>query len=125
MLAIPENIPSRFEVKEYPAHLALKQRIASSTQNQAFHARLFLFRHVLKKDSGEQRDVPRAKKSKYIPVVLSRPEIDAIIRHLEYPFDIAVSLLYGCGLRLFECIGLRVQKFNVTEGIVTVARQGR
>jgi integrase len=124
MLAIPENIPSRFEVKEYPAHLTLKQRVASSTQNQAFHALPFLFRHVLKKDFGEQRDVPRAKKSKYIPVVLSRPEIDAIISHLEYPFDIVVSLLYGCGLRLFECIGLRVQNFNFTEGIVTVHGKG-
>jgi hypothetical protein len=44
---------------------------------------------------------PAQKKSKYIPVVLSRPEIDTIISHVEYPFDIVVSLLYGCGLRLF------------------------
>jgi len=68
--------------------------VASSTPNQAFNALLFLFRHVLKKDFGDQRDVPRAKKSKYIPVVLSRQEVDAILRHLEYPFDIVVNLLY-------------------------------
>jgi integrase len=53
---------------------------------------LFLFRHVLKKEFGDQRDVPRAKKSKYIPVVLSRPEIDAVTKHLSYPFDIVVKL---------------------------------
>jgi len=81
----PEELTS-LDVKGYLTHLAVKQRVASSTQNQAFNALLFLFRHVLKKDFGDQRDVPRAKKSKYIPVVLSRPEIDAIIGHLEYPF---------------------------------------
>ena len=111
----PEELTS-LDVKEYLTHLAVKQRVASSTQNQAFNALLFLFRHVLKKDFGDQRDVPRAKKSKYIPVVLSRPEIDTIISHLEYPFDIVVSLLYGCGLRLFECLSLRVQNFNFEEG---------
>ena len=119
----PEEITS-LEVKEYLTHLAVKQRVAASTQNQAFNALLFLFRHVLKKDFGDQRDVPRAKKSKFIPVVLSRPEIDTIISHLEYPFDIVVSLLYGCGLRLFECIGLRVQNFNFEDGILTVHGKG-
>ncbi|MFH0783967.1 MAG: phage integrase N-terminal SAM-like domain-containing protein, partial [Pseudomonadota bacterium] len=119
----PEELTS-LDVKEFLTHLAVKQRVASSTQNQAFNALLFLFRHVLKKDFGDQRDVPRAKKSKYIPVVLSRPEIDAIISQLEYPFDIVVGLLYGCGLRLFECIGLRVQNFNFAEGILTVHGKG-
>ncbi|WP_183352331.1 integron integrase [Desulfoprunum benzoelyticum] len=112
------------DVKEYLTHLAVKQRVASSTQNQAFNALLFLFRHVIKKDFGDQRDVPRAKKSKYIPVVLSRPEVDAIIRQTAYPFDIVISLLYGCGLRLFECLTLRVQNFNFEDGILTVHGKG-
>jgi integron integrase len=119
----PEELSS-LDVKKYLTHLAVKQHVASSTQNQAFNALLFLFRHVLKKDFGDQRDVPRAKKSKYIPVVLSRPEVDTIISHLEYPFDIVVSLLYGCGLRLFECLGLRVQNFNFEDGILTVHGKG-
>jgi integrase len=114
----PEELTT-LDVKEYLTHLAVKLRVASSTQNQAFNALLFLFRHVLKKDFGDQRHVPRAKKSKYIPVVLSRPEIDTIISHVEYPFDIVVGLLYGCGLRLFECISLRVQNFNFADGILT------
>jgi integron integrase len=70
------------------------------------------------------RDVPRAKKSKYIPVVLSRQEIDIILSHLEYPFDIVVGLLYGCGLRLFENLGLRVQNLNFEDGILTVHGKG-
>lgn len=120
---LPEEL-SATDVKEYLTYLAVKCRVASSTQNQAFNALLFLFRHVLKKDFGDQRDVPRAKKSKYIPVVLSRPEIDAVTKHLEYPFDIVVKLLYGCGLRLFECIKLRVQNFNFTDSILTVHGKG-
>jgi integron integrase len=119
----PDKLASH-DVKEYLTFLAVKQRVASSTQNQAFNALLFLFRHVLKKDFGDQRDVPRAKKSKYIPVVLSRSEVDTILSHLEYPFDIVVSLLYGCGLRLFECLGLRVQNFNFEDGILTVHGKG-
>jgi len=120
----PPDELSSIEVKEYLTYLAVQCHVASSTQNQAFNALLFLFRHVLKKDFGDQRDVPRAKKSKYIPVVLSRQEIDVILKHLEYPFDLVVNLLYGCGLRLFECLGLRVQNFNFEDGILTVHGKG-
>lgn len=118
------NDLSSSDVKEYLIYLAVKCRVASSTQNQAFNALLFLFRHVLKIDFGDQRDVPRAKKSKYIPVVLSRQEIDKILQYLEYPFDIVVSLLYGCGLRLFESVSLRVQNFNLDDRILTVHGKG-
>ncbi|MGQ3683743.1 MAG: integron integrase [Candidatus Loosdrechtia sp.] len=120
----PPDKLSSVDVKEYLTYLAVECRVASSTQNQAFNALLFLFRHVLQKDFGDQRDVPRAKKSKYIPVVLSRPEIDAILKHLEYPCDTVVNLLYGCGLRLFECLSLRVQNFNFEDGILTVHGKG-
>ncbi len=119
----PQDLSST-DVKEYLTYLAVKCRVASSTQNQAFNALLFIFRHVFKKDFGDQHDVPRAKKSRYIPVVLSRQEIDAILKHLENPFNIVVSLLYGCGLRLFECVGLRVQCFNFEDGILTVHGKG-
>ena len=119
----PEELSS-LDVKEYLTYLAVKRRVASSTQNQAFNALLFLFRHVLKKDFGDLRDVPRAKRSKYIPVVLSRREIDIILGHLEYPFDTVLSLLYGCGLRLFECVSLRVQNVNFEDGILTVHGKG-
>lgn len=120
----PPDELSSHDVKEYLTHLAVKCCVAASTQNQAFNALLFLFRYVFKKNFGDQRDVPRAKKSKYVPVVLSRPEIEAILQHLDYPFDLVVNLLYGCGLRLFECLNLIVQNFNFEDGILTVHGKG-
>ena len=62
----------------------------------------------------------RAKRKTYIPVVLSREEIDAIVANLKYPYDLVVKLLYGCGLRLFECLNLRIQSFNFEFSILTV-----
>jgi len=108
------------DVKSYLTYLAVQCKVSASTQNQAFNSLLFLFRHVLKRDFGEHKDVPRAKRSTYIPVVLTRQEIDAVLQHLRLPFDLVVKLLYGCGLRLFECLKLRVQNFNFDEGVLTV-----
>lgn len=104
--------------------LAVKRNVSASSQNQAFNALLFLFKNVLKKDFGEIKDVPRAKRKPYIPVVLSREEIDTIISNLAYPCDLMVKLLYGCGLRLSECMNLRVGCLNFDTGILTV-RDGK
>ena len=113
------------DVKQYLAYLAVKCQVAASTQNQAFNSLLFLFRHGLKREFGELRDVPRAKKSLYIPMVLSREEIDAIIRELSYPFNLVVKLLFGCGLRQFECLQLRVRDFNFEAGMLTIHGKGK
>ncbi|MDI6722713.1 MAG: integron integrase [Candidatus Aenigmarchaeota archaeon] len=121
----PPSGLSSTDVKEYLTYLAVECHVAASTQNQAFNALLFLFRHVLKKDFGDMRDIPRAKKSKYIPVVLSRREIEAVLEHLYYPYNLVVKLLYGCGLRLFECLQLRVQNFNLDEGTLTIHGKGK
>ena len=99
-------------------------KVAASTQNQAFNGLLFLYRHILRKDFGEHKDIPRAKKSKYIPIVLSRKEIDSVVKHLKPPYDLVVEMLYGCGLRLFECVNLRVKNFNFDAGILTVHGKG-
>lgn len=120
----PPDELSAADVKAYITHLAVKRKVSASTQNQAFNALLFLYRHVLKTDFGDHKDIPRSKKSKYIPVVLSRREIDAVVTHLEYPFGLVVKLLYGCGLRLFECLTLRVKSFNFDAGILTVHGKG-
>ena len=121
----PPHELSSADVKEYLTYLAVKCHVAASTQNQAFNALLFVFRHVFKKDFGDHRDVPRAKKSKYIPVVLSRREISAVLKHLVYPYDLVVKLLYGCGLRLFECLQLRVKDFNFDTEILTIHGKGK
>ncbi|WP_343213535.1 tyrosine-type recombinase/integrase [Geobacter grbiciae] len=103
----------------------MKCNVAASTQNQAFNSLLFLYRHALKVDFGIHKDVPRAKKSLYVPVVLSRDEINAILGHLSHPFSLVVNLLFGCGLRLFECLQLRVRDFNIDAGILTVHGKGK
>ncbi len=108
------------DVKAYLTYLAVKCKVSASTQSQAFNGLLFLFRHILKKDFGDHKDVPRAKRSSYIPVVLTRQEVDNVLRHLSHPYSLVVKLLYGCGLRLFECLKLRVQHFNFDEGVLTV-----
>jgi integron integrase len=121
----PPKSLSTDDVKKYLTHLAVHNRVSASTQNQAFNALLFLYRHGLKQDFGEVKDVPRAKKSKYIPIVLSRKEIESVLKYLSYPYDLVVKLLYGCGLRLFECLQLRVKDFNFEAGILTVHGKGK
>jgi len=79
------------DVKAYLTYLAVNCRVAASTQNQAFNALLFLYRHILKKDFGEHKDIPRAKRSNYIPVVLSRQEIDSVLKHLSHPYNLVVN----------------------------------
>ncbi len=113
------------DVKEYLTYLAVKCNVAASTQNQAFNSLLFLYRHALKREFGELRGVPRAKKSLYIPMVLSRPEIDAILKHLSYPYNLVVNVLFGCGLRLFEALQLRAGDFNFDAGMLLVHGKGK
>jgi integron integrase len=108
------------DIKDFLTYLAVDRKVAASTQNQAFNALLFFFRHVLKNEFGELKDIPRAKRKPYIPTVLSREEIDSIIARLKYPYDLIAKLLYGCGLRLFECMNLRVNDLNFDTGILTV-----
>jgi len=108
------------DVKNFLTSLAVEKKVAASTQNQAFNALLFLFRHVLEKEFEQVEGVVRAKRKIYIPVVLSREEVDRVIHHLAAPHDLVVQLLYGCGLRLFECLKLRIQDLNFDMMIVTV-----
>ena len=113
------------DVKEYLTFLAVTCNVAASTQNQAFNSLLFLYRHALQKDFGDLRDVPRAKKSLYIPTVLSRPEVDAILDHLPYPYKLVVQMLFGCGLREFEVLQLRVRDFDFANNMLTVHGKGK
>ncbi|MCI0485087.1 MAG: integron integrase [Blastocatellia bacterium] len=114
------DLLSSTDVKEFLTFLAVKRKVSASTQNQAFNALLFLYRHVLNREFGRIEGVVRAKRKPYFPVVLSREEIEAILQHLPPPYDLAVKLLYGCGLRLSECLNLRVQCFNFDAGVLTI-----
>ncbi len=108
------------DVKLFLTHLAVERKVAASSQNLAFNSLLFFYRHVLGKEFGKVDGVVRAKKRPYIPVVLSREEVHRILLNLPYPYDLVVGLLYGCGLRLFECLNLRVNNFNFDAGVLTI-----
>jgi len=116
---LPESLTSE-DVKAFLTFLAVKKKVSASSQNQAFNGLLFFFRHVLKKDFGKIDGVVRAKRKPYIPVVLSRKEIDRILQNLQYPYDLVVKLLYGCGLRLGECMKLRIHNFNFDHHVLTI-----
>jgi site-specific recombinase XerD len=105
------------DVKAFLTHLAVEKHVSASSQNQAFNALLFVFRHILGQEFGRVEGVVRAKKRPYVPVVLSRDEVKRLIDRLTPPFDLPAKLLYGCGLRLFECMKLRVQDVNAASSV--------
>lgn len=115
----PDQLSTQ-QVKAYLTHLAVNKKVSASTQNLAFNSLLFFFRHVLNREFGTIDGVVRAKKRPYIPVVLSRAEIDKIFEMIDQRYLLIVKLLYGCGLRLFECLSLRVHSLNLEEEILTV-----
>ncbi|MGM0611721.1 MAG: integron integrase [Thermodesulfobacteriota bacterium] len=108
------------EARDFLTFLAEEKKVSASSQNQAFNALLFLYKHILKNEFGELEGVVRAKRKPYIPVVLSREEIDKVIDCLKYPYDLVVKVLYGCGLRISEGLKLRVQDFNFDTGILNI-----
>jgi len=108
------------DVKRFLTYLAVDRKCSASAQNQAFNALLFFFRHILKKEFGKIDGVVRAKRKPYIPVVLSRQEIDLITGKLRYPYDLIVKMLYGCGLRLSECMNIRMNNLNFDARILTI-----
>jgi site-specific recombinase XerD len=83
------------DVKGFLSDLAVNKKVAASSQNQAFNALLFLFKHVLENDFGKVEGVVRAKRKRYIPVVLSREELDRIIERLDEPYALVMQLLYS------------------------------
>ena len=100
------------EVVAFLSHLANYGKVTASTQNQAFSALMFLYRHVLKQELGEIEGVERAKRPSRLPVVLTRAEVKAVLSHLKDTEWLMASLLYGAGLRLMECLRLRVKDLD-------------
>jgi integron integrase len=97
------------EVQQFLSHLAMVDHVAASTQSQALSAILFLYQQVLKRNIGWIDEVVRAKQPQRVPVVLTQDEVAAVLRHLSGTPWIMATLLYGAGLRLMECIRLRVK----------------
>jgi hypothetical protein len=104
----PDDVDSK-DARGFLTYLAVERHVSASTQNQAFNALLFLYRHILDREYDIGQEVVRARRTKYIPVVLSREEVDRVVDGLHMPYKLIVRLLYGCGLRMSECLNLRVQ----------------
>ncbi|MFO1429107.1 MAG: integron integrase [Candidatus Competibacteraceae bacterium] len=102
------------EIEAFLTHLAVQENVAASTQNQAMNAILFLYRYVLKQDLDWLEDVTRAKRPARLPVVLTVSDVQAVLARLEGQYWVMASLLYGSGLRLMECLRLRVQDLELT-----------
>jgi integron integrase len=111
-------------VKDFLTHLAVERRVAASTQNQAFNAILFLFRHVLEEDLGDIRGAVRAAKKRRLPVVLTKQEVLNLMDHLQGTSRLMAQVIYGCGLRLRECLQLRIKDIDFERCCVTV-RSGK
>jgi len=100
------NVP---EIEAFLTYLAVDQNVAASTQNQAMHAILFLYREVLHQALTGPIDALRAKKPERLPTVLTKAEVGQIMDRLAADYQLMAKLLYGSGLRLLECLRLRVK----------------
>ncbi|MFO7914333.1 MAG: phage integrase N-terminal SAM-like domain-containing protein, partial [Candidatus Krumholzibacteriales bacterium] len=112
------------EINEFLTYLAVKRNVSASTQNQALSALLFLYRHVLMIELGDLGNIIRARKPKRIPIVLTREEIKRIFNYLTGEKLLMVGLMYGSGLRLMECLRLRVKDIDFRANQIIV-RDGK
>jgi len=108
------------DIKDFLSYLALKRRVSSSTQNQAFNAILFLFRDVLKIEPGDLSKTVRAKRGQKLPVVLSPEEVQSLFKHVKGLNLLILQLLYGSGLRLMELARLRVKDIDFDQNLIFV-----
>ena len=108
------------EIEIFLTALAVDRKVSAATQNQALAALLFLYREVLGVELPWLDGITRAKAPEHVPVVLSRAEIDGLFRHLEGTHGLMARLLYGTGMRLMECIRLRVKDVDFDRGEITV-----
>lgn len=115
---------SGVEINAFLSKLASSENISASTQNQALAALLFFFRFVMNSPVGDIGEVIRAKKPKRLPVVMSRQEVRAVLAELKGDKWLAISLMYGTGLRLMECLELRVQDIDFSSNEILI-RNGK
>ena len=119
----PKDLDSE-AISAFLSHLAVKKKVAASTQNQAMCALVFLYKYVLKIDLGEFNNLIWAKRPKKIPVVFTAKEANAVLDELSGVTRLIAILLYGSGLRLNECLRLRVKDINFEYKQITV-RSGK
>jgi len=118
------NEMAEAEITAFLTHLARAGKVAASTQNQALSALLFLYREVLQQNIGWLDQVERAKRPARLPVVLTKDEVRRLFAHLHGTNRLMAGLLYGSGLRLMECVRLRVKDVDFGYLRVTI-RDGK
>ena len=112
------------DIQSYLNYLAEERKVAASTQNQALNAIVFFFKEVLKRDPGDFSDFVRAKQPLHVPEVLTRSEVERLLDAMSGVNQLMAGLLYGAGLRLMECIRLRVKDIDFDAGRLTI-RDGK
>jgi integron integrase len=112
------------EIAAFLTSLAVEKQVAASTQNQALSALLFLYQQVLDRKLGFLDNIQRVKRPPKVPVVFTRGEARAVLDQLRGPYQLMGELLYGSGLRLLECLRLRVKDIDFGYGQITV-RDGK
>jgi len=110
------------DINGFLTSIAAKDRVSASTQNQALSALLFLFRFVLNRPVGELGHVIRAHNTPRLPTVLTRDEVRVVFSQLNGETKLIAGILYGTGLRLMECLQLRVQDLDPEKNEITVRR---
>lgn len=100
------------EISDYLSYLAVIRNIAASTQNQALNSIVFLYKHVLKIDLGDFGRFERAKRPAKLPVVMSQDETARLLSQISGIHGVMAQLLYGCGLRVKECLRLRIKDLD-------------
>ncbi len=112
------------QIAAYLTHLASERHVSASTQNQALSAILFLYRVVLRIELPDLDGIVRARRPTRLPVVLTRREVRRVLDQLDGTTRLAATLLYGSGLRLMECLRLRVRDVDFSRRVVLV-REGK
>jgi len=112
------------DLQDFLSHLAVEKNVSASTQNQALNALVFLYRNVLGKNTENELSAVRASTRRRLPIVLTPQEIERIFECLDGVPRLMAMLIYGCGLRLQECLRLRIKDVDLEQNMVIV-RSGK
>lgn len=112
------------EIEEFLSHLATNRKVAASTQRQALNALVFLYKHVFDKPIGDNIAPVKSKKRRRPPVVMTKTEVRQVLNHMKGTHLLMAKLMYGGGLRLMECLRLRVMDLDFAKSQVYVRGKG-
>lgn len=119
----PDQLEGR-DLQDFLSQLAVEKKVSPSTQNQALNAMVFFYRHVLDKNIEQVLSAVRAKQKRHLPVVLTTREIQSIFDQMSGTTKLMAMLIYGAGLRLQECLQLRVKDIDLEQSTVII-RSGK